>query len=129
MRDDTERINKMTEYKCFGFICSKLNQQLRDMGINYGYANGYVAIPPDHPLYGKHYEDVNIEIHGGLTFSSVVNHSILAKEELIDGEVPENYWVFGFDTLHWNDTLESCPREYVINEVNELKKILENWQI
>lgn len=41
------------------------------MNLSCGYANGYVAVPPEHPAYGK--DDLQlcdiINIHGGVTFS------------------------------------------------------------
>ena len=42
---------------------------LHRCSIGVGYANGYVAVPPEHPLHGKHYDEANnvIDIHGGLT--------------------------------------------------------------
>lgn len=30
---------------------------------------GYVGVPPTHPAYGKQYDDVSVEVHGGLTFA------------------------------------------------------------
>lgn len=125
-----EKIINTEKYKCLGFINSTRNQHLQKYGIDCGYANGYVAIPPEHPLYGIHYDDINtnIEVHGGLTFSERFCFFKRTTPELLDSKIPDNYWVFGFDTMHYGDTLEGCPREYCISEVNRLKKILENWK-
>jgi|SRR3972149_5302496 len=30
---------------------------------------GYVGVPPSHPMYHKEYDDINVDVHGGLTFS------------------------------------------------------------
>jgi hypothetical protein len=30
---------------------------------------GYVGVTADHPLHGKSYEDVDVEVHGGLTYA------------------------------------------------------------
>jgi hypothetical protein len=30
---------------------------------------GYVGVPKDHPAYGRHYDQVDADVHGGLTFS------------------------------------------------------------
>jgi len=35
--------------------------------IETGWGNGYVAVPKEHPLYGKDYNNIDIDIHGGLT--------------------------------------------------------------
>ena len=32
---------------------------------------GYVGVPPSHPVYQKSYNDINVEVHGGLTFSHI----------------------------------------------------------
>lgn len=45
---------------------------------------GYVSIQEGHPLYGKHYDEVDLAVHGGLTFSG---------EE-------DGLWWFGFDCCH-----------------------------
>lgn len=97
------------------------------IGWPHGYANGYVAVPPEHPLYEKHYDSVDLNVHGGLTYSDKYRNQFL-DPEFLDGEVPEDYWVFGFDTCHWGDNLDNCDREYCINEVTHLKEQLEQWQ-
>lgn len=49
----------------------------------YNAVNGYVKIPEDHPWHGKDYDDIDVEVHGGLTFAS--------------------YGWIGFDCLHCGD--------------------------
>ena len=34
-----------------------------------GYFCGYVGVGPSHPLHGKSYNDADVEVHGGLTYS------------------------------------------------------------
>lgn len=81
--------------------------------------NGYVAVPKRHPYYGSSYEDLYyIKVHGGLTFS---DNCIPRNDEtplFLDGhtEVPDNYWILGFDTLHCEDmanpwSLDKCKKE------------------
>jgi hypothetical protein len=96
--------------------------------IESGYANGYVAVPEGHPLYGKDYDDLNgIWVHGGLTYSGkmVPYHYDF---ELLDGELPQEYWCFGFDTAHWGDNLETCDRDFCINEVTRLQTQIEDYE-
>ena len=52
-----------------------------------GHRCGYVGVPEGHPMYEKHYDEVNVYVHGGLTYS-----------ELDDG-----LWTFGYDCAHWDD--------------------------
>src|SRR3990167_762358 len=43
--------------------------------VDMGFWCGYVGISEDHPLFGKSYEDIDINcIHGGLTFSGLCEH-------------------------------------------------------
>lgn len=100
-------------------------------GSGAGYANGYVAVPKDHPYFGKDYDDIDVEVHGGLTFAcsgDKVTARDLPETEVIEGNLgnlDENWWVFGFDTCHYMDTLDRWPREAVIVETLNLKKQLE----
>lgn len=50
---------------------------------------GYAGIKKDHELYGVHYDSVDLEVHGGLTFSGEHNDS--------------NLWWLGFDCAHGGD--------------------------
>lgn len=58
-----------------------------------GFRCGYVRVPPSHPLHGKEYDEADVEVHGGLTFSRVEP----CVEE--DG----TGWWFGFDCTHLGD--------------------------
>jgi hypothetical protein len=87
--------------------------------IKRGWGNGYVAIPPSHVLYKKDYDRVfylledteyQISVHGGLTYS-----------DFGDGNnAPKDWWVFGFDTSHFGDTLTNWPKEAVEDETKRL---------
>jgi hypothetical protein len=79
--------------------------KLADLEIKVGWGNGYVAVEPDHPWYGVHCEEIECDVHGGLTF----------------GELQGGYWVVGFDTGHYMDTLENWPMERVIQETQALR--------
>ena len=48
------------------------NTWLRRGITDFGWGNGYVLIPQDHQLHGKDYSDIDIYVHGGLTFSEYV---------------------------------------------------------
>jgi len=54
-----------------------------------GQLNGYVRIPKGHQFYGKGYDDIPIECHGGLTFAGDIEN---------DGD-----FYIGFDTAHYRD--------------------------
>lgn len=57
----------------------------------YGAVNGYVQIPDGHPWAGLDYDEIDVEVHGGLTYGG------------------SNGWV-GFDALHCGDNWPGSPR-------------------
>ena len=81
-----------------------------------GWGNGYVAVPPTHPAYKMDYNNLmydikyNINVHGGLTYSGFADHE----------HAPDYWWVFGFDTAHFEDTIEKWPKEAVEAETKRL---------
>lgn len=53
---------------------------------------GYVGVSPEHPIYGKSYDEQDVEelaVHGGLTFAGERG--------------PTTLWWFGFDCAHAGD--------------------------
>lgn len=90
-----------------------------DIKFSRGWGNGYVAVPPSHCMHGVDYDRLyylfedrpnQISVHGGLTYS-----------DFGDGEhAPKNWWVFGFDTAHYRDTIEKWPKEAVEAETKRL---------
>ena len=82
---------------------------------------GYVTVPVGHPAHGKDYNDLNVSVHGGLTY---------ARDEGDGG------WTLGFDCSHYGDAGhpeyergsrhrtfddgEYRSQEYVIAEIESL---------
>ena len=69
---------------------------------------GYAGVPASHPDYGKGYDDVPVDVHGGLTFADkcrpgAEDHSVCHVVE--EGE-DDNVWWLGFDCAHGGDM---CP--------------------
>lgn len=66
---------------------------------------GYVGVPADHPMHGKDYDSVPVDVHGGLTFASKCSHG--AEESAICHKVepdePDDVWWLGFDCAHLGD--------------------------
>lgn len=81
-------------------------------GIPHGWGNGYIGVSPEHPWFGKDYDNVDANVHGGLTYA----RNRAPKQE------PDGYWWIGFDTAHLNDTQYSCPESYVDSEIESLKQ-------
>jgi len=89
-----------------------------------GWGNGYVAIPPEHPLHGKSYDEIdgNIDVHGGLTYSG--SGVFFGLENCY-----VNWWVFGFDTCHYGDNKETWPHYKVVAEAYRLKEQLDSYVV
>ncbi len=90
-----------------------------------GYANGYVAVPPGHPYYGVNEDNIPVDVHGGLTFGAKADDFSFCPEFIYGDTIPDDWWVFGFDTLHWGDYKEYWSRERCIAETIRLKEQLE----
>ena len=98
--------------------------------FDFGWGNGYVLLPLNHPLYGVDYNVLNVNVHGGLTFGEKFeanNFPLWVRDSEIDGDVTmencqqfDGYWMFGFDTSHYGDTLITCPKNYVMRDTKEL---------
>jgi len=82
-------------------------------GTPHGWGNGYVKLPAGHKYYGVHYDDIPVDVHGGLTYS----------------EQEGDYWVVGFDTAHYMDNENTWPKERVIEEAERLRDQLMQFEL
>ena len=97
--------------------------------IDFGWGNGYVIIPKDHPLNGKNYDEIHdlmpkLVVNGGLTFSESADS--IDWEEI--PEKNEGDWIVGFDTAHYSDNLEKWSKEKVQEEADNLKEQLSSYE-
>ena len=60
-----------------------------------GFRCGYVRVPKGHPWFDKDYNDINADVHGGLTFAAM-------DMPCDKGGPDDGYWV-GFDCGHFDD--------------------------
>ena len=88
-----------------------------------GAANGYVLIPEGNILHGMRYENIDVDVHYGLTFSELLDSDVLLE---MFGLGPEDAgsWCVGFDTFHSGDNKEKWPEEAVLKEAERLKENL-----
>jgi len=121
-----------------------------------GAANGYVAIPPTNKYYGLPYDSSEVEslsVHGGVTYAefvvlkdTVCNGLRKVKPEFIgtrnmlltgnelrflgekSQEIPDDWFILGFDTFHWGDNIDIWNEERVIQETLDLAKQLEKGE-
>ena len=114
------------EWEAYGFKCLVLDSPFQSF-------NGYVALTKKHPCYGLDYDDIPVNVHGGLTYADYGGEEI--KEEGVLWENPELYWI-GFDTAHLGDWVGYAPErggkrwtiEMVAEETEQLAKQLQMIQ-
>ena len=82
----THKVNKV-EFEHNGYDCLAVRTEM-------GHWVGYVIVPETHPLYNKDMYDLDVEVHGGLTFGDKLHW-----EGRLNGK-----FAFGFDYAHAYDT-------------------------
>lgn len=110
------------EFKYEGFDC--LIQRAKVTGS----LCGYVAVPKGHPWFEKSYNDIEADVHGGLTYANHCSGHICHKS---DDNSDDKVWWVGFDCAHaWDlspklmfGRLQDCVYrdiEYVEGQVKHL---------
>ena len=107
---------------------NELKSQASGLFPDGGNFNGYIAILPDHPFYGKGYNEVNkmldkkdFYVHGGLTLAE--NSSFCP-----DLPIKSKYWILGFDTRHAGDTSAYWTEERTWGETDKLMQVAINYE-
>ena len=94
---------------CCGFLYYILN-----LGHH---PTAYVRIPEDNKFYKKDYDEIDIDVHGGLTYSS--NHLFVANDQELKG------WFIGWDYAHYMDFsgmyLDKRVEDIYINHIDDKK--------
>lgn len=96
--------NRVHDFEYRGFQCCVVNYKYTRPNLartflegSLDYSDwwcGYVFIPESNELHGKHYDDINISCHGGLTFAN--------KFHVKDSKNFDKYAI-GFDFNHYGD--------------------------
>jgi hypothetical protein len=81
------------DFEFAGFPCLALRNY-------HGSWCGYVGVPPGHPAHGVPYDDVDVNVHGGLTYSNRCQEPICHSPK--PGESDDVWWL-GFDCGHGFD--------------------------
>lgn len=81
------------EYKGYPCVILRAHPKAQNEKDWLGSLCGYVALPREHPYYGKGYEQIEIDVHGGLTY---------CNERLGDLDAGNVWWI-GFDCAHLGD--------------------------
>jgi len=90
-----------------GFAC------LLKRSTHSGSLCGYVGVPEGHPWHGKNWDDVDADVHGGLTYSGLCQEG--PEETTIchvpaPGEPEPLYWL-GFDCAHAWDIMPAMDAQ------------------
>lgn len=73
---------------------------------HYGAWCGYVGVPQGHPAYGRDYSEVEVDVHGSLTFASACDESAAEGHGICHVPLPGrpgDVWWLGFDCGHYMD--------------------------
>ncbi len=69
---------------------------------------GYVGVPPGHPWHGQDYDEMDVTVHGGLTFASSCNENAPEGHGVCHIPAPgrpDDVWWLGFDCAHGGDDI------------------------
>jgi hypothetical protein len=86
---------------------------------------GYVGVPLGHPCFGQLYGGLDLEVHGGLTYSALCeddeDESVSVCHVPEPGE-PDHVWWLGFDCGHFMDL---CPafQQYIAHPSGSYKDL------
>jgi hypothetical protein len=99
-----KRWKRVHDFEYRGFNCTVVNYSFETLNLARTFLEGmddysdwwcgYVQIPEGHKFYGKYYDDVDIDCHGGLTF---------AGDFHVTDSNNAGKWCIGFDFQHYND--------------------------
>ena len=118
MMPKLESIFRYKEYDCV--IVSFTNNSDLFLFQNWcptKYYCGYVRVPYWHPVYEKNYNDIEIQCHGGLTFS---DHKLLGTSYL-------GWWI-GFDCAHYDDVDNPKDMDFVRQECRNIVDQLQQME-
>lgn len=83
-----------------------------------GFRTGYVGIPKGHKLYRKHYDDINVSCHGGLTYSN---------DKLVD-QIDDDIWWIGFGCGHYRDGYDYDKAIELFKDYPEMVNSIERYK-
>ena len=75
---------------------------------DFGWGNGYVILEKNHPYFGKEYDEIPVDVHGGLTYGREITEKMIELwDELSEEDLGK--WIVGFDTGHFEDKMFRWP--------------------
>lgn len=93
MKEMKYQLNRKIELLDSG-KCLDFNYYILSLGTH---PTAYIKIPKNHKYYNKDYDEIDIDVHGGLTYSK--HYLYTSENEKLDG------WFIGWDYAHLGDYL------------------------
>jgi hypothetical protein len=91
--------NKKHTLECFIMKCTYGG--LTTLGAEHHYT-AYVALPKGHRYYGRDYEKIRLDVHGGFTYSR--DYLILSDDK--ENRIKDSRWFIGWDYAHaWDKNI------------------------
>jgi hypothetical protein len=96
-----------------GFDCKVIRVAAKEifseeLSVFGGHFCGYIKIPPEHPFYHKSFDDVDLDIYGGLTINAISQD--------------DEHWI-AFDCCNCNDVVPSEKiKKFIIEIYSEFYK-------
>lgn len=84
---------------------------------------GYVGVPKAHPLFGEDYFDLDIDVHGGLTYAAMCGDDHCRG---VCHEADDEAWWFGFDCAHAGDLIPKL--EATMRMIDKERPLPKGWQ-
>lgn len=79
---------------------------------DHGSRCGYVGVPKGHAASGKSYNELDVDVHGGLTYSDVNTEYPAPSDGL---------WWFGYDCAHFGDASDPALMTPKYKELHDKK--------
>lgn len=73
---------------------------------------GYVGVPSTHPAFEKGYDEVDVDVHGGLSYANKCQETGDPAEGICHVPLPgrtDDVWWLGFDAAHAFDVMPKMP--------------------
>ena len=102
MKEMIYQAESKTEILDTGY-CLGLLYYIMNLGMH---PTAYVRIPENHRYYKKDMDEIDIDVHGGITYSS--DHLYIENNQKLEG------WFIGWDYAHYGDYAgyeEKLPKE------------------
>ena len=81
---------------------------------------GYVGVAEEHPYFGVDKNDLDLGVHGGLTYSGLCQGHIC---HVPAPGASDRVWWLGFDCAHWSDTVPGMIQYGMRGTYRDLKYV------